>query len=121
MIESLTGYTQEEFITTLFGCIAMILISVTMCGLAFLIIYLVGKMEKKEERMKAYKCDRCRKYYEDDGREKKYYITAAPSWQEGIKDLCPECQRELNDFMELYTPKDRVKSGKENEECKEWE
>lgn len=50
MIESLTGYTQEEFITTLIGCIAMILISVTMCGLAFLIIYLLGKMEKKKEK-----------------------------------------------------------------------
>ena len=50
MIESLTGYTQEEFITTLIGCIAMILISVTMCGLVFLFIYLLGKMDEKKER-----------------------------------------------------------------------
>lgn len=49
MIESLTGYTQDEFITTLFGCIAMILISATMCGLDFLVIYLLGKKDKKDE------------------------------------------------------------------------
>ena len=114
MIESLTGYTQEEFITTLFGCIAMILISVTMCGLAFLVIYLVGKMDKKEERMKAYKCDRCRKYYEDDGHMKRFYITTSKFTAGATEDLCPECQRELNDFMDLYTPKDRCKSEEEN-------
>lgn len=50
MIESLTGYTQEEFITTLIGCIAMILISVTMCGLVFLFIYLLGKIDEKKEK-----------------------------------------------------------------------
>lgn len=116
MIESLTGYTQEEFITTLIGCIAMILISVTMCGLVFLFIYLLGKKDKKEERMRAYKCDRCKKYYEDGGHEKKYYITEASFGQKGIKDLCPECQIELNNFMNLYTPKGRVESVKENEE-----
>lgn len=116
MIESLTGYTQEEFITTLIGCIAMILISVTMCGLVFLFIYLLGKKDKKEEQMKAYKCDRCRKFYEDDESLKKFYITTSKFTTGATKDLCPECQRELNDFMRLYTPKDGAESGKENEE-----
>lgn len=115
MIESLTGYTQEEFITTLIGCIAMILISVTMCGLVFLFIYLLGKKDKKEEQMRAYKCDRCKKYYEDNGHMKKFYITTTPFTAGCTKDLCPECQGLLNDFMELYTPQDGAESGKENE------
>ena len=48
---------------------------------------------------KANICDRCGMYYVDSGCKKEYYITTAITMTGCHKDLCPDCQQELNDFM----------------------
>ena len=56
--------------------------------------------------MKAYRCDRCGKYYEDNGCSRKYYVTTLKFTTGCVKDLCPECQAGLNDFMGAYCSND---------------
>ena len=45
---------------------------------------------------KAYKCDRCGKLFEKTKSTERFYVTS----NREIKDLCPECQKILNDFMD---------------------
>ena len=48
---------------------------------------------------KANICDRCGMYYVDLGFRKHYYVTTTPAATYSTKDLCPDCQKELDEFM----------------------
>lgn len=45
---------------------------------------------------RAYKCDRCGKFFEKTKSTERFYVTT----NKERKDLCPECQEILNNFMD---------------------
>lgn len=48
---------------------------------------------------RAYKCDRCEKFFESIKSTEKFYVTTTVNMHK-VLDLCPECQKMLNDFMD---------------------
>ena len=59
--------------------------------------------------MRAYRCDRCKKYYETDARcNGKHYIITNISFdisaKVSAKDLCPECTKELEEWWNAGKP-----------------
>lgn len=55
--------------------------------------------------MKAYKCDRCKACYDIPSTMPKSAVSLSPYRQDDQVDLCPLCQGELEDFLNL--PKDK--------------
>lgn len=55
---------------------------------------------------KAYKCDRCGEFYEPQKQEKGYFdiyevITTGGHLEHDKKDICPACQKELAEWLNL--------------------
>ena len=55
--------------------------------------------------MKAYKCDRCGEFYDKEAtsiQSGNYYVLKNPHNASSKLDLCPKCQREINECMDIY-------------------
>lgn len=49
--------------------------------------------------MRAYQCDRCGVLYSHSNKlENEIFITVTPASTLGVRDLCDECQKELEDW-----------------------
>ena len=49
--------------------------------------------------MNAYKCDRCGKLYEKKQYNRRICVTDTPCSTVGLKDLCKDCQNELEKWF----------------------